>query len=54
LFGQTHGFYGDDGEAGFVDAGQDFALLTGSYRVGFDDCEGAFERQGKIPPVSLR
>lgn len=42
FFGEAHGFDGDDGEARFVDAAQDFTLFVGGYGVGFDDCEGAF------------
>ena len=39
FFGEAHGFNGDNLEACFVYAGQNFALLAGSYSVGLDDCE---------------
>jgi len=43
FFGQAHGLDGNDAEASFVDARQDFALLACFYGVRFDDCECAFE-----------
>jgi len=53
FFGKAHGFDGDDFEAGFVDAGQDFTLLAAADGVGLDDCEGAFDCHEKIPPSGL-
>src|SRR6266850_7769836 len=43
LFGETHGFDGDDFEAGFVNSCENFTLLAATDGVGFDDCESAFE-----------
>src|SRR5882672_12642008 len=43
LFGDAHGFDGDDFEASFVNSCKDFTLLTATDGVGFDDCESAFE-----------
>ena len=54
FFSETHRLDGDDFEASFVNSGKDFALLVVAYGVGFDDGEGAFERQEKIPPVGFR
>jgi len=45
FLGEAHGFDGDGGEAGFVDAREDIALLIGFHRVGLDDCERSFECQ---------
>ena len=42
LFGETHGFDGDDFEAGSVDAREDFALKIAANGVRFDDCESSF------------
>jgi hypothetical protein len=42
FFGEAHGFCGDDGEACFADARQNFALLASGDGVGLDDCECAF------------
>jgi len=47
---QAQGFNGDDFETGFVNPGEDFALLTATDGVGFDDCECAFEWHQKVPP----
>src|ERR1700694_1209569 len=43
FLGKTHGFDGNDLEAGFVNARKNFALLTATYGVGFDYRESAFE-----------
>jgi hypothetical protein len=43
LFGEAHGFDGDDLETSFVNAGKDFTLLSASDGIRFDDCESAFE-----------
>ena len=43
FLGKAHGFDGDDFEAGFVNPGEDFALLTATDGVGLDDCESALQ-----------
>jgi len=43
FLGETHGFDGDDFEAGFVNSCENFTLLAATDGVGFDDCESAFE-----------
>jgi len=43
FFGQAHGFDGDNLETGFVDAGENFALLATTDGVRFYDRESAFE-----------
>jgi len=48
FFGETHGFDGDNLEAGFVNARKNFALLTATDSVGFDDCESAFESHNDL------
>jgi hypothetical protein len=48
FFGETHGFDGDNLEAGFVNARKNFALLTATDGVGFDDCESAFESHNDL------
>jgi hypothetical protein len=40
---EAHGFDGDDLEACFLDAGKNFALLSATDSVWFDDCESAFD-----------
>jgi hypothetical protein len=43
FFGEAHGFDGDDGEAGFMNAGENLSLLAASNGVRLDNCECAFE-----------
>ena len=43
LFGEAHGFDGDDLETGFVNPGEDFTLLAATDGVGLDDCESSFD-----------
>jgi hypothetical protein len=50
FFGEAHGLYGDDFEAGFVNPCKDFTLLTATYGVGLDDCKSAFDCHERVPP----
>lgn len=43
--GENHCFNCDNSEAGFVNAGENFALLVACDGVWLDDCESAFESQ---------
>ncbi len=45
VFGEAHGFDGDDAEAGFVNARKNFTLQTAADGVGFNKSESSFERQ---------
>jgi hypothetical protein len=40
---ENHGLDGHDAEAGFVNAGENLALLAACDGIGFNDCESAFE-----------
>src|SRR6266850_1785333 len=48
FFGEAHGFDGDNFEAGFVNAGKDFALKITPDSIRFDDCKRAFDGHGKF------
>src|ERR1700687_801047 len=54
FFGEAHGFYGDNLETRFVNAGKNLALLTATDGVRFDDCESAFESQERILQIKVR
>src|ERR1700674_4713980 len=45
VFGEAHGFDGDDFEASFMNAAQNIALETTANGVGLNNRESSFERQ---------
>jgi hypothetical protein len=47
---EDHRFDGHNAEASFVDTRENFTLKIACYRVGFDDCESAFECHERVPP----
>src|SRR6266478_1697510 len=54
FFGETHGFYGDDFEAGFMNTRKNLALLTTTDSVRLDDCESTFESQERILQIKVK